>query len=468
MSNLNHQQREKLSYQYTVALEQGDMDTLARILFYAETDPILEDMIIGVNRTMLSESASDETSINPKENNAMPVFTPTKRKRRVSRTRWTATAAIIASVLFSAFAIFFVSESPPPNYNAEAIVIADTPFDKEAITRQFLDALNDNVPAFLPDYLTDDFVYDELGVEPMNQIEMTKRIFSLNERFIEFHFFISDISEFDTRLYATLTLKGLHRNAAGQELNYMTTGFINVTFEGDRISRAEFTINVDDFMERYGRFDTPSERDHLDLYQLPPDDFDERIQSQAISIDDDGVRGMSLNINAGHSALLIGSLPDMILQGTIHNIGTYQYSEKGERVKIISIENHPYYLLDDNGEAPQWAFKIGENVRTDLDVTTGNRDVMLDLSLVDLQGLTLRSGGGTTSLNLPATGDNYHVTVTMLSSLGRLRLNYPKKIGLKIDAYDGVWQSQNYNHSQQVINLQLNGSLSVLEMADFE
>ncbi len=467
MSNLNHQQREKLSYQYTVALEQGDMDTLARILFYAETDPMLEDMIIGVNQVIISESLSDETSVNPKENNTMPVFTPTKRKRSMSRTRWTVSAAIVASLLFSAFAIFFASESTPPNYNAEAIVIENTPFDKEAITRQFLDALNDNVPAFLPDYLTDDFVYDELGIEPMNQIEMTKHIFSLNDRFTEFHFFMSDISQSDTRLYASLTLKGLHRNAAGQELNYMTTGFINVTFEGDQISRAEFTINIDDFMERYAprRDEVPQASD---LYQLPPDDFDTGIQSQEISVDDESVRGMSLNINAGHSELLIGSLPDTILQGTIHNVGAYQYSEKGERIKIISIENHPYYLLDDNGEAPQWAFKIGENVRTDLNVTTGNRDAMLDLSLVDLQGLTLRLGGGLTSLNLPVTGDNYHVTVTMLSSLGRLRLNYPKKIGLRIDAYDGVWQSQNYNHSEQVINLQLDGSLSVLEMADFE
>ena len=548
------QDREKLTYQYMVALDEGDMDAVARILTRAEQDPELERMILEMNDALIADDSNTQLTTTQKET-TMPVFKPTKRKRGV-HTRWTAVAAIVASLLFIPLAVFIFTDTSVDSYSAEAIPI-EPPIDKADLTRQFLSAWNDNDSFRLFGLLTDDYRHRELGmdamparlivtdgqahddlsasvqvvhhvaigntpfgianqygisvemlaeangitiddlrqisvgqelviplidadtnelilssdipqdeVEPSHLIGINGRIANLNAHFTEIHFFISDINTNATQLYATLTLKGLHRNVAGQEITYTTTGFINVTFEDALISETVFTINTEDFVRRYGQHEVEDLPESNDLFVLPPDDFDDTPQSQIIDINDSAIRGMSLNIDAGHVDLRMGSLPDTVLIGDIANIGAYEYVEKGERIKIISIDNHPYYLLNDNGDVPIWFFKIGEGVRTDLDVVIGNRDAMLDLTNVNLQGMTLTMGAGTASLNLPYTGTNYHVTVTMLSSLAKLELNYPVKIGLRIDAYDGIWQSRNYNHAETVINLQLNGSLSALDMLD--
>jgi len=462
MSVLSSHDREKLSYQYTLALDTGDMDTVARILSRAETDPDLEQMILDINHALVTDDLQIDPEQPQKETNTMPVFRPTKRKRS-SRTRWTAVAAIVASILFSGFALFFATEAPTQDYSAESIVA--TPFiDKPDIVRQYLDAWNNNDPALLEGLLTEDYRHSELSQDEMPEVVLHERITELNSHFKEVHFFISDFSFNETQLYATLTLKGLHRNVAGQEINYTTTGYINVRFVADKIAETQFTMNLNHFIERYGQFEPEVMPTTQDLFQLPPDNFDDTPQAQTVTLDDSGVKGMSLNINAGHAELRIGSLPDVILNADISNVGAFDYDEKGDRIKLINIVNHPYYLLDETGEVPVWFFKIGDEVRTDLDLTLGNSDAMLDLAQVDLQGLTLTLGGGTTSLNLPDTGANYHVTVTALSSLARLQLDYPDSIGLKIDAHDGVWQSRNYNHAESVVNIQLNGSLSMLDM----
>ena len=350
----------------------------------------------------------------------MPVFSSTKRKRG-SQMRWTAVAAIFASILFVRFAIFVVTQPAIESYNAE--VALEEAIDKAELTRQFLNAWNDNSPIQLDGLLTEDYRHSEIGTDRMRQsdsrfevsypdelradelpsMDVVERIENLNSYFGEIHFFMTDINTTDNRLLATLTLKGLHRDFIGQELNYTSTGFINVKFEGDKISETVFTINIDDFIQRYGDF-----RDKVyegpDLFAMPPADFDDTPQSQTIDIADADVKGMSLNINAGHVDLRIGSEQDTILNGEINNVGAFDYSEKGERIKIIAIKNHPYYLLDDNGESPMWAFSIGSELRTDLDVTIGNRDAYLALEHIDLQGLTLSMGNGSTQLNLPDTG----------------------------------------------------------------
>jgi len=455
-------EREKLTYQYMIALDGGDMDTVARILTRAEQDPELERMILEMNHALVADDPQSQLDLSQQEKQPMPVFTPTKRKRN-TRPRWTAIAAILASVLFSGFALFFTTQSPTQDYSAENI--APISLNNRAdLTRQFLNAWNNNNPQLLEGLLTADYRHSELGLENVSNDVVTQRIHNLNSRFKEIHFFMDTMRISENRLTASLTLKGLHRNVAGQELNYVSTGFINVTFEGDQISATQFTINVDDFINRYGQFEEGDLREAPDFFQMSPDDFDTTPQTQTIDINDDTINGMSLNVDAGHAQLRIGSVPNTVLMGDISNIGAYDYREVGRSIKIINIENHPYYLLDEAGELPIWFFKIGEGVRADIDVTIGNSDAMLDLRAVDLQGLTLTMGGGTASLSLPETGANYHVTVTMLSSLARLELDYPLNVGLKIDAGDGVWQSRNYNHAQTVINLQLNGSLSSLDM----
>ncbi|GEM_PF-3137070 len=463
MSILTAQDREKLTYQYTVALDEGDMDTVARVLSRAEHDPELERLILEINQALIMDDLQTQP-LSKSEENTMPVFRPQKRKRE-TQLRWTAVAAIVASILFVRFAVFMVTDTTVDQYNAENL-IAPVTIDKAELTRQFLNAWNDNNPTMLDGLLTDAYHHSELGTDEMSAAVVTERISTLNTRFKEVHFFLSDINTSNTRLFATLTLKGLHRDLMGHELNYMTTGFINVAFEADKISETSFTLNVDDFIRRYGQFEAEEMPQRDELYVLPPDDFDDTPQTQTIDINDEAIRGMSLNIDAGNVDLRIGSLPDTVFMGDISNIGAYEYSELGNRIKIINIDNHPYYLLDETGEVPVWFFKIGEGVRTDLDITVGNHDASLDLGQVSLQGMTLTMGASTTSLSLPYTGTNYHVTVTMVSSLARLQLDYPHNVGLRIDAYDGVWQSQSYNHAPTVINLQLNGSLSALDMLD--
>lgn len=118
--------REKLLFRYSSALERGDFDALASVLRHAESDPVLEKMLMDMDAVyraeikplpVLPSLSSNHNHRHAREDNAMNVAYPTIARRLPdtrSRGRWnsavTLAAALVALVLFAAL---LIARRPP-------------------------------------------------------------------------------------------------------------------------------------------------------------------------------------------------------------------------------------------------------------------------------------------------------------------------------------------------------------------
>lgn len=515
---LSQYQREKLAYQYTVALEQGDMEHVSRILVLAEADSELEQIILEMNQVLESEYSFNQ-SVSGQET-IMPVFMKEKRKRHHKRPLWTASIAVLVSILFSGFALFFTTQSNGTSPAANVESIRTDTVDRISLAYQFLEAWNNNSPQTIEDVLADDFLYYESTLIPLNKRETQQRINQLNGAFNEVHFMLDDITQTETRLSANITLKAQHADMVAFNRSYIADGTIEFVFADDKIIKVAMDIDLDRFSAEYGAIRTDAQNDLIThviqegetmygivneygiphtlipaileyngfdgedgaksmtvgtvlqipapnstLILSPPDDFDARLQSKHIEITDEDVIGLRVYIEAGETNLRLGSVPDTVFMADIENFGDYDYIENGTQVRLISIVNHPYQILKANGERPTWYFKVSEKTFTDLNIRGGNGDMMLDLSEVNLQGLQLTIGAGELTLNLPDTGTNYEVVVKTLSDDATVTLSYPDSVSLIVNANDGIWQKSPFN-AKSAIHLNFVGNSDALDIVE--
>lgn len=512
MSMMTPLQREKLAYQYTIALDQGDMDSLIRILAIAETDATLEQMILELNQVLESNNLDFQEEL-------MPIFTKSKRKRDQKRPLWTAGVAILISLLFSGFALFFAAKASNQSLSAVTESITFTDIDKEQLARQFLESWNNNNPEILDNILDDDFLYYEDTLMPLNKDETQNRIEQLHESFTEVHFLLEDMIQTSTRLSGHVTLKANHAEVFAINRNYFADGEIEFVFTGNKIIKVTLEINLDRFSAEYGLIRTDAENDmithviqegetmysivnqyniqhtliptileyngfdgedgakslttgtviqipapHSALILTPPDNFDTELQSNHIEVTDEEVLGLQVYIDVGQANLRMGALPDTHFMADIENFGDYEYIEHGAQIKRITIINHPYQIFKENGERPTWYSKVSETAFGEYSIRGGNGDMMLDFSNVWLQSLQVTIGEGTLTLNLPNADANIPIVVKTLSDDATVKLSYPTDVALRINANDGIWQSRNFADVTGFINLTLDGSLSVLDM----
>jgi hypothetical protein len=88
--------REKLLFVYTQALDQGDIDTVSRILAQAEDDPVLGTMVVEINRAIENDLAHQSSEIPPRVI-PKPIVIPRDWKSRFVFAA--AMVAVIAAVL---------------------------------------------------------------------------------------------------------------------------------------------------------------------------------------------------------------------------------------------------------------------------------------------------------------------------------------------------------------------------------
>lgn len=105
-----HLKREKLLFQYSLALEEGDFDKVATVLAAAENDPILERMILDMNEELQREPIPMHANNNHKGQPIMTVITnstpqaiPYKRQSRL-----TGVLALVAAMLMVLFAAYLL------------------------------------------------------------------------------------------------------------------------------------------------------------------------------------------------------------------------------------------------------------------------------------------------------------------------------------------------------------------------
>ncbi len=119
--NANHSQdlfREKQLFRYTRALERGDFETVAAVLHEAESDPVLERMILEINEELEAEPSHGQDFLSndfrAKENimnvSSATTATTIRMRQRTTGRRWilspTLAAAVTITILAAALLMF--------------------------------------------------------------------------------------------------------------------------------------------------------------------------------------------------------------------------------------------------------------------------------------------------------------------------------------------------------------------------
>ena len=113
-------QRVEALYTYTTALENGDFETIARILHEAEQDAVLEQMIIAMNEVYQREDDAQEEvekAMEQAAESSLPtaaagehdIRLPVRRGRRVSPFFSTLAAVLVVGLLLGSFLVLFAS-----------------------------------------------------------------------------------------------------------------------------------------------------------------------------------------------------------------------------------------------------------------------------------------------------------------------------------------------------------------------
>ena len=116
-----HLNREKLLFQYTGALERGDMDTIIRVLEQATNDPVLGDMLLEVN------GAYDDLQTTPTPALTTPparYIPPSTKEQHLAdvyrRPRWQGMTLAVASLVTLLFVFTLLMSTFQPGYRATA------------------------------------------------------------------------------------------------------------------------------------------------------------------------------------------------------------------------------------------------------------------------------------------------------------------------------------------------------------
>ena len=118
---MSDKQREKLLFQYTDALEHGNIERLIQIIHMAEDDPVLDEMIADLDIALLEDSRTapginQNNHANSLEDNPMTLsIAPDAgilRQRPVTRTPLTLIAAILITTIIGG--LLFLIANPPP------------------------------------------------------------------------------------------------------------------------------------------------------------------------------------------------------------------------------------------------------------------------------------------------------------------------------------------------------------------
>ena len=226
-------QREKQLFIYIGALEQGDFDTVTRILEYTESDPELERMILDANEELINElpvlSAISKNNDQATEENNMNITLPIQHQdyRKTQTLPLTLLVATIVTVLFAAF-IFFQDQNSRPTLSLGTTPEQSLQDESENVTtfEQYLSAWETYDASLLEGIVTDDYVLhlfpggwnmDVVGMDEMaellNEFENnfffdgteTYTIESISENTVENQLWASVIITMDTLVLDTPT-----------------------------------------------------------------------------------------------------------------------------------------------------------------------------------------------------------------------------------------------------------------------
>lgn len=244
MTVLTAYQREKLAYQYSIALEQGDMDRLARILSVAQGDAALENMLLEINAVLETELSPMEmpTLSNTNKEPEMPVFAKVKRKRGSRQLSITALVASVATILLGFLMIAvsnhqaFQSSVLVNSYNQSSLSLISDYFSVwEAGAFNRLSAI-----------LTPDHIYhepDSLDLDGINPLKTHLEKF--NNLFSQV-----DIMMINAKPFADEWVVDFQLEAHIDNQMLVEDASATFKFSDGKIAYTALSINLDDFAHR--------------------------------------------------------------------------------------------------------------------------------------------------------------------------------------------------------------------------
>jgi beta-lactamase class D len=132
----DHRHREKLLYQYSLALDIGDFEVVATVLAEAEKDPILERMILELNTELERESTYIHANNNHKGQTTMTVITGGMERHvpRKRQSRLTGAVALVAGMMVVLFGAYLLLYKNGDNQGATTVL---QPRDTRTPTLQY-------------------------------------------------------------------------------------------------------------------------------------------------------------------------------------------------------------------------------------------------------------------------------------------------------------------------------------------
>jgi hypothetical protein len=149
---------------------------------------------------------------------------------------------------------------------------------------------------------------------------------------------------------------------------------------------------------------------------------------------------IDLEFSVGRSTIRAGTDPEILFDGEITHIGVMDYKTSGTTRKVISLRerglNLGFFDIIDQEQELRWDIDLGTAIPTYLEISGGVGDSYLDLSEIQVAGISLDAGVGDIDIQLPATGSKYEAKVE--SGVGDIQIEIAEDTDIHIDIEGGV------------------------------
>ncbi len=172
---------------------------------------------------------------------------------------------------------------------------------------------------------------------------------------------------------------------------------------------------------------------------------------------------IDLDLSLGSSTIRAGMDPEILFDTEITHVGTMDYRTSGTARKKISLRergpefNLGFFDVIDREKELRWDIGLSTAIPIYLNITGGVGDANLDLSDIQVSGISLDAGVGDIDLQLPATGLKYEariksgvgdvqiqieadadIEMTLDGGVGDVTITLPMDAAVRLDAKTGL------------------------------
>jgi hypothetical protein len=179
-------------------------------------------------------------------------------------------------------------------------------------------------------------------------------------------------------------------------------------------------------------------------------------QTESQTVDAGGATAADVEINMGTGELQIGGAsPSLMTANFTYNVAEWRpevvYNVTGTRGRL-EVKQPEFTLEGIPGDDIEYTWTLGfnETIPLDMAINLGVGENMLDLSRLNLTGLTVRTGVGETTLNLNGAYPQ-DFDVDILGGVGSTTVTLPTSVGVRLETQSGIG-------SVNVVGLRRDGS----------